>query len=256
MKKNLHILIFLSCFGLFKAGAVEDPKTLLEDPEMIHLMESYPITALEPAGEIVVVAPISILVIIKEGIKKVIRAMDLVVLRLQKQFLRLQLVMEKLRNSMSKLKLKEINDFVKEKKEIFDKYYNELWTLKGKIDEIKAIKEAVQSQATLIANFNKVFNLFKGDSYLDQKELDMIYEVYSGMLQKNLDHITTLQILITDYQVQMEDGERLELIQETIGKMTKVAVDFQGFTGKIKRVSLSRAAKENEVDLMKSYYSL
>lgn len=200
--------------------------------------------------------PAVIMEAIKKGVKKVIKALDLVMQRFQKAFLRLQTIMEKVRNQMSKLKLDKITKFVREKKEIFDKYYNELWTLKAKIDEIKGIKKAVESQAKLIANFNTIYKLFQNDHYLNPKELIVIKEVYWGMLQKNVEEIESLAILITDNKVQMQDGERLEMIKKVLDKLGKIGTDFNSFTGKIKSLSMSRASEVGQLDIVKQYYNI
>lgn len=232
-------------------------KPVSENKDFENLVVRYePYKVSSENAEAMEMAVNPILIIIKEAIKKVIRAVDLVMQRFQKQYLRLQLAMEKLRNEMSKLKLDEIHGWVEEKKEIFDKYYNELWALNAKMEEIKGIKEAIESQAALLTSFNKAYELFQGDSYLKADEISMIYDIYMGMLEKNLDHIDDLRILITADKVQMEDGERLEMIEETMKKMKRVGVDFQVFTGKIKRISLSRAYKVNEAESIKTYYGL
>ncbi|HNU47553.1 MAG TPA: conjugal transfer protein TraI, partial [Bacteroidia bacterium] len=69
--------------------------------------------------------PISL--IIKEGIKKVIKAVDLKIQRLQNKTIWLQNAQKTLENKMSQLKLTEIRDWVQKQKKLYEDYFQELW---------------------------------------------------------------------------------------------------------------------------------
>lgn len=256
MKSLTHFLVLLSTFLSIDSYAANKESTL--DLGRYHEYRLINTVAIDNTyvanADFMVVNPI--LIIIKEGIKKVIRAMDLVMQRFQKQFLRIQVATEELKNQMSKLKLDEINHWVNEKKEIFDKYYAELWTIKAKIDQIQSIKNAIASQAQLITRFTQIFTNFRNDEYFSQDELDLINEVYMGMLSENVDVITSINLLITDSRLQMQDGERLQLIEESLDKIERVSADFNDFTSYITSISLGRAKENGELDLMKSYYGI
>mgnify|MGYP004106733677 CR=1 FL=1 len=61
--------------------------------------------------------PIAILEIIKAGIKKVIKAVDLKIQRLQNKTIWLQNAQKTLENTLSKLKLDEISEWTEKQKE-------------------------------------------------------------------------------------------------------------------------------------------
>jgi hypothetical protein len=197
-----------------------------------------------------------ITLIIKEGIRRVIKAMDLVFQRLQQVQLQIQSSLEYAKNVMSKAKLTEVNELVAEKKEIFDKYYQELWTVKSKIDQVRAIKDAIVTQGIMIENFTKIFSKFSGDSYLNEKELQIIYNIYNGMLEKNVNSISDLTVLIKDFSVKMQDGDRLILIKEKLEEIKDVSGDFNEFTDDVITMSLSRVTEVREINEMKMYYGL
>lgn len=194
--------------------------------------------------------------IIKAAIKKVLRAMDLVFQRLQNVQLKVQTTLEQAKNVMSETKLGEVNNLVNEKRQIFDTYYQELWVIKNKMDQIKAIKQAIISQGQMIENFTVIYQKFSGDTYLNESELETIYDVYSGMMGKNVDGIEDLWVLIKDFSVKMQDGERLSLIKEKIDVIGGVTADFNGFTQDVIKLSLSRVKEAKELNEMKVYYGL
>lgn len=71
-------------------------------------------------------AQIAVLEVIKAGVKKVIKAVDLKVQRLQNETIWLQNAQKVLENQLSKLKLTEIADWTEKQKELYKNYYEEL----------------------------------------------------------------------------------------------------------------------------------
>ena len=83
-------------------------------------------------------AQIPIYDIIKAAVKKVIKAVDLKIQRLQNKTIWLQNAQKTLENQMSKLKLKEIGDWANKQKELYAKYFDELSKVKNAIGTYQA----------------------------------------------------------------------------------------------------------------------
>ncbi|MBV5349464.1 conjugal transfer protein TraI, partial [bacterium] len=75
--------------------------------------------------------PIAILEIIKAGIIKVIKAVDLQIQRLQNETIWLQNAQKVLENTLSKLKLDEISDWTERQKTLYKDYFDELEKVKS-----------------------------------------------------------------------------------------------------------------------------
>ena len=88
-------------------------------------------------------AQIPILDIIKAAVKKVIKAVDLKIQRLQNKTIWLQNAQKTLENQMSKLKLKEIGDWANKQKELYAKYFDELSKVKNAISTYQAVKHII-----------------------------------------------------------------------------------------------------------------
>ena len=118
---NKLYVIILFFFTIQLAGArTRNIKTFASEN---YKSELWKLTEKQKDISLYVVVQDPITLIIKEGIKKVIKAMDLVFQRLQQVQLQIQSSLEYAKNVMSKAKLTEVNELVAEKKEIFDKYY-------------------------------------------------------------------------------------------------------------------------------------
>src|SRR5687768_13962800 len=76
-------------------------------------------------------AQLAIAEVIAQAVKKVIRAVDLKIQRLQNKTVWLQSAQKTLENEMSKLKLEEITDWVEAQRKLYDDYFQELWKVKA-----------------------------------------------------------------------------------------------------------------------------
>src|SRR5688500_13253888 len=91
-----------------------------------------------------------ITLIIKEGIKKVIKAVDLKIQRLQNQVIWLQNAQKVIENTMSKLKLEEISDWVEKQRVLYQDYFEELRKVKDALAYYHRIREIINRQALLV----------------------------------------------------------------------------------------------------------
>src|SRR6476620_11144768 len=75
-------------------------------------------------------AQVAVLEVIKAGVKKVIKAVDLKIQRMQNETIWLQNAQKVMENQLSKLKLNEIAKWSEKQKELYSKYYTDLWKVK------------------------------------------------------------------------------------------------------------------------------
>src|SRR5688500_16112850 len=83
---------------------------------------------------------------IAEGIKKVIRAIDLKIQRWQNETIWLQNAQKTIENAMSKLRLDEISDWVERQRKLYDDYFEELWKVKTVITYYHRVKDIIDKQ--------------------------------------------------------------------------------------------------------------
>lgn len=199
---------------------------------------------------------IPILDIIKAAVKKVIKAVDLKIQRLQNKTIWLQNAQKTLENKMSKLKLDEIGDWANKQKELYAKYFEELSKVKNAISTYQTVKDIISKQSQLVKEYSRAFNLSKQDKNFTQQEIDYMQQVYSGILEESLKSIDQLQMVITTFTTQMTDAKRLVIINNASDNIEQNLTDLRQFNQQNIRVSLQRSKEKNDVDVVKKLYGI
>lgn len=201
-------------------------------------------------------AQIPIAEIIKAGIKKVIKAVDLKIQRLQNKTIWLQNAQKTLENQMSKLKLQEIGDWVNKQKELYAKYFDELSKVKSAISTYQSVKDIINKQVLLVKEYSKAFNLSRQDKNFTPQEIDYMRQVYSGILDESLKSIEQVQLVITAFTTQMTDAKRLIIIHAASDNIEQNLADLRQFNQQNIRISLQRSKERNDIDVVKKLYGI
>ena len=201
-------------------------------------------------------AQIPILEIIKAAVKKVIKAVDLKIQRLQNKTIWLQNAQKTLENKMSKLKLTEISDWSKKQKELYAKYFDELWKVKNAISSYQAVRDIIKKQVQLVQEYSKAFNLSKQDKNFTADELNYMQKVYTGILDESIKNIDQIQLVINAFATQMTDAKRLEIIHAAGNNTEQNITDLRQFNQQNIIISLQRSKEKNDIDLVKKLYGI
>src|SRR4051812_29310985 len=86
--------------------------------------------------------------VIKEGIKKVIKAVDLQIQRLQNETIRLQNAQKLIENTISEMHLKDISDWTQRQKNLYEDYFDELQKIKTTISSYHKVRSIIDKQSS------------------------------------------------------------------------------------------------------------
>ena len=200
--------------------------------------------------------PTAILEIIKAGVKKVIRAVDLKIQRLQNKTIWLQNAQKTLENTLSKLKLDEISEWTEKQKEQYRKYYEELAKVKSIISYYQRIRDITQKQFRLVNEYNRSWELLRQDDHFTADEIEYMTKVYSGILEESLKNIGQITIIVKSFTTTMSDAKRLELINNAADQTEVNYADLLEFNRQNILLSLQRAKTIHEVQTVKKLYGL
>lgn len=201
-------------------------------------------------------AQVAVLEVIKAGVKKVIKAVDLKIQRLQNETIWLQNAQKVLENQLSKLKLGEIADWTARQKDLYSNYYQELWEIKSAITYYKRIKELTTKQMAIVDEYKWAWKLFQQDQHFPPEELSYMEKVYAGILDESIKNLDQLLLVVNSFKIQMSDAARLEIINTAADQMDINFSDLKKFnTGNI-QMSLSRAKSLDEVANLKEVYGV
>src|SRR5688572_19010979 len=153
-------------------------------------------------------AAIPIAKIIQEGVKKVIKAVDLMIQRLQNKTIWLQNAQKVLENKLNELKLKEIAEWTDKHKKLYEQYYEELWKVKKAIETYELVRKVMSRQVQLVEEYKRAWEILKKDNNFTNDELKYMYRVYSGILQESVKSLDQMLNVVNSFDTQMTDGKR------------------------------------------------
>lgn len=201
-------------------------------------------------------AALPILEIVKAVTKKVIKAIDLGIQRLQNKTIWLQNAQKQVENTLSKLKLDEISDWTKKQRDLYKGYYEELQKVKSIITYYQRIKEISSKQTRLIEEYERAWNLFKRDQSFTVLELEYMEKVYDGILEESMKNIDQIFLIIDSFTTQMSDLKRLEIINKAADQIDTNYNDLRLFNQQNVLLSLQRAKTDAEVNKVKQFYGI
>jgi hypothetical protein len=201
-------------------------------------------------------AAVPILEIVKAVTKKVIKAIDLGIQRLQNKTIWLQNAQKQVENTLSKLKLDEISNWTKKQRDLYRGYYEELQKVKSIITYYQRIKEITRKQTKLIEEYERAWNLFKRDSSFTASELDYMQKVYGGILDESVKNIDQIFLILESFTTQMSDLRRLEIINSAADQIDANYDDLTLFNQQNMLLRLQRAKTENDVNKVKQFYGI
>lgn len=201
-------------------------------------------------------AQIIIADIIKAGIKKVIKAVDLSIQRQQNKVIWLQNAQKEIENTLSKLKLDEISQWTQKQKDLYQKYFDELQQVKSLISYYQRIRNITDKQIQLVSEYNRAWSLFSGDKHFTPKEIQYMADVYSGILRETTKNIDEMILVVNSFKTQMTDAKRLEIINHAADRVDRNYSDLQVFNKQNAILSLQRSHSEEEIGIVKKMYGI
>jgi hypothetical protein len=194
--------------------------------------------------------------IIKEGVIKVIKAVDLKIQRLQNKTIWLQNAQKVIENTMSKVKLEEITDWVEKQRTLYQDYFDELGRVKSIISYYYRIREITEKQVRLVEEYKRAWALFQQDKHFTADEVRHMGQVYTGILGESAKNLDLLFLVINSLATQMSDGKRLDIINNAADGVEAVYSDLKAFNQQNMLLSLQRAKNGNDVNAVKKLYGL
>jgi hypothetical protein len=197
-----------------------------------------------------------ITLVIQEGIKDVIRAIDLKIQRLQNETIWLQDAQKTVENVMAKLKLDEISDWVEKQRTLYANYFDELRELKQAFTYYSKLKNIIELQTALIRDYKRAIKVAKEASVFTPEELLHILDNYEGIAKESSKNIESLFAVISSFATQMTDAKRMEMINQSEAALQTTYDDLKRFSSQNLQLSISRARSEKEIQLVKALYGI
>jgi len=194
--------------------------------------------------------------IVTAVIKKVIKAIDLKVQRMQNQTIWLQNAQKTMENELAKFRLNEISDWSDKQRSLYDNYYKELGQVKSGIAYYQRIKDLTVKQVSMVSAYKQAWQLFQSDKHFKPDELIQMQRVYTGILDASAKNLDQIMLVIDPGKTQMTDQQRLEAINQAGDRLDENNSDLKQYNNQNMILSLRRSKGLNEVRTIKNYYGL
>ncbi|HTR29906.1 MAG TPA: hypothetical protein VMH27_11595 [Puia sp.] len=188
--------------------------------------------------------------------KKVVTALDLEVQKLQEQTLELQDAQKQLENAMSLSELNGITSWISQEKALFSEYYQELWQIKNAIDTYQRVKDMIAKQEQLVAQYNQISTAIAQDKHFSAAEVTEMKNVLTGIFNQSVANVNQIALVINAFITQMEDADRLRIMDEAGNRIDKNYSDLQEFSQQSYLLSLQRAKDDGDVSAVKALYGI
>ncbi|WP_121356767.1 conjugal transfer protein TraI [Flavisolibacter nicotianae] len=197
-----------------------------------------------------------ITVIIQQGIKKVIIAVDLKIQRLQNRVIWLQNAQKAVENTMSKLRLDEISDWVEKQRNLYRDYFEELWKVKDLVSYYHKVRDVTSRQILLVKEYKRAWNGIQQDKHFTPEEVTYMGKVYSGIMAESLKNLEQVILVIQSFSLQVTDAKRMELINAASDAMQQNYTDLKAFNFQNVLLSLQRAKDAEEIAAVRRLYGM
>jgi len=213
-------------------------------------------TALFAAGLLPVSKASAQIEIIGEVVKAAIMAVDLGVQKIQTQTIFLQDAQKELENVMQATHLSDITNWVQQQKDLYSEYYSELWQVKDALVLYSTVRNLIGKQIQLVSDYKRASTAVRQDSHFSSGELSHISTVYSNILSQSIENVNTLALVINAFVTQMDDGDRMELVNALGERIDRNYYELQAFTQENVLLSLQRSKDLGDMNTIKSLYGI
>lgn len=191
-----------------------------------------------------VYAQAGLLALIKGVTTRVVKAIDLKVQRMQTKVVGLQSAQKAVENALSKLKLKQIAGWLNKSKNLYQQYYEGLWQVKKIWDTYRQVRRITEDGRQLVREYEQAWSRIRGDPHFRPEEVAAMHQAYSALLEESLQQLDKLTLAVRAYALQMNDGDRLQLIQSAAKGIAHNLADLRAFNRHT--LSLSRARGDQQ----------
>lgn len=194
--------------------------------------------------------------IIKAAVKKVVKAVDLMIQRKQNKVIKLQNAQKAIENTMAKLKLDEISEWVKKQHDLYQQYYKELKKIKSVISYYFKIKEIANKHVKLTEQYQSFWILFQNDNNFTTEERAYMKDVFEGIMKSSAKNLELLALIVKSFATEMTDAQRLKLIDDVAYKTDQLFDDLSQFNDQSIILSISRSKSRTDILKTKMLYGI
>jgi hypothetical protein len=126
--------------------------------------------------------------------------------------------------------------------------------VKAAIAYYQRIRDVIEKQKQLVEEYKHAYALLRNDRNFSSREIDQIYNVYSGIIAESLKSLDDIILVVNSFSLQMSDGERLEIISKAAHNIDGYVSELRQFTQQNIAISYQRGKYFSDLNMLKTLY--
>ncbi|HEV7333106.1 MAG TPA: TerB family tellurite resistance protein [Flavisolibacter sp.] len=124
------------------------------------------------------------------------------------------------------------------------------------VKNYRRIGEIIQTQIRLVQEYKRAYRQFAESGWLTGQEVEYLKTVYGNLLQKSIQNLESLAMVITAGALRMSDDERLSAIDATWQEITDILNFLRHFHQETKLLLLQRQKEGKGLEHQRKLFSL
>lgn len=133
-------------------------------------------------------------------------------------------------------------------------FLNSLLSVSPNVKSYVRIADIIASQATLVSEYKSGMKAFQGSGSFSVNELSYFSTVYGNLVDKSIDNLDELAMIITDNQLRMSDAERLAAIDRIYNDMQDKVNFLNHFNNNAAMLATQRTSTQQQYGVLQSLY--
>ena len=138
---------------------------------------------------------------------------------------------------------------------LHETFLNQLLEVNPAVKDYYKVAEIIKYQLQLLNDYKRAYSVFRQSGQFTHQEISYLYQVYQNLMQKSLQHLDELTLVLTAGTLRMSDKERLKAI-DRIHRGVKDKIQFlTSFNQDTQILALQRAKAMQELSGIRTLYN-
>lgn len=139
---------------------------------------------------------------------------------------------------------------------LHETFLDALLKVSPSVKNYKKVADIIRFQKLIISEYKSAYSRVKTNGLMNKGEIDFIGGVYSGLVDKSLNNLEDLTMVVTSGKLRMSDDERIQAIDRIYDDMQEKLVFLRDFNNQTSVVILQREKEQKDAKAMKAIYGL
>lgn len=124
------------------------------------------------------------------------------------------------------------------------------------VKKYKRVIDIIESQGQIVKEYKSAFNRFKESNQFNINEINYMSQVYTSLLDRSLQSLNELLMVITANQLRMSDDERLAAIDKIFAGMEDKLSFLRNFNRSTTVLTMQRGKESIDTKVSKQLYGV